>query len=84
MKDAVKFEVPQIQLSGKYKIQLFDKDTNELIKEVEKLNVISKIPFSTAFFNHIYPIRRTPITPRRKVNTSILLRLFLLRLILFT
>ncbi len=54
MKDAVKFEVPQIQLSGKYKIQLFDKDTNELIEEVEKHNVISKIPFSTAFYNHIY------------------------------
>ena len=54
MKDAVKFEVPQIQLSGKYKIQLFDKYTNELIEEVEKHNVISKIPFSTAFYNHIY------------------------------
>lgn len=54
MKDAVKFEVPQIQLSGKYKIQLFDKNTNELIEEVEKHNVISKIPFSTAFYNHIY------------------------------
>ncbi|CAJ1611104.1 hypothetical protein [Clostridium perfringens] len=54
MNEAVKFEVPQIQLSGKYKIQLFDKDTNELIEEVEKHNVISKIPFSTAFYNHIY------------------------------
>ena len=54
MEETVKFEIPQIQLSGKYKIQLFDKDTNELVEEVEKHNVISKIPFSTAFYNHIY------------------------------
>ncbi|WP_283688828.1 hypothetical protein [Clostridium perfringens] len=54
MNEAVKFEVPQIQLSGKYKIQLFDKDTNELIKEVEKHNIISKIPFSASFYNNIY------------------------------
>lgn len=54
MNEAVKFEVPQIQLSGKYKIQLFDKDTNKLIKEVEKHNIVSKIPFSAAFYNCIY------------------------------
>ncbi|WP_338912779.1 hypothetical protein WHY20_04420 [Clostridium perfringens] len=54
MNEKVKFEVPQIQLSGKYKIQLFDKDTNELVEEVEKHNIISKIPFSVAFHNNIY------------------------------
>lgn len=54
MKDSIKFQEPSINLNGKYKIQLFDKDTGEMIQEVEKHNVISKIPFSTAFYNHMY------------------------------
>lgn len=54
MKEDLKFEIPELQLKGNYKIQLFDNETNELVQEVEKHNVISKIPFSTAFFNHIY------------------------------
>lgn len=54
MEESVKFEVPQVRLSGKYKIQLFDKDTNELIEEVEKHNVINKSLFSSAFYNFIY------------------------------
>ncbi|WP_270557602.1 hypothetical protein, partial [Clostridium perfringens] len=54
MKDQVEFEVPKIKLSGKYKIQVFDKDTGEMLQEVEKHNVVSKIPFSAAFFNYIY------------------------------
>ncbi|MDU7927985.1 MAG: hypothetical protein E7J35_05460 [Veillonella sp.] len=54
MKDSINFQEPSINLNGKYKIQLFDKDTGEMVQEVEKHNVISKIPFSTAFYNHIY------------------------------
>lgn len=54
MKDSINFQEPSINLNGKYKIQLFDKDTGEMVQEVEKHNVISKIPFSSAFYNHIY------------------------------
>lgn len=54
MKDSINFQEPSININGKYKIQLFDKDTGKMIQEVEKHNVISKIPFSTAFYNHIY------------------------------
>ncbi|WP_300347557.1 hypothetical protein [Clostridium sp.] len=54
MKDSINFQEPSININGKYKIQLFDKDTGEMVQEVEKHNVVSKIPFSAAFYNHIF------------------------------